>query len=307
MKQGAIMRKEFSKSMEKAALSDNKIIFLTADLGFMALENVRDSMKDRFINVGVCEQNMITLAAGLASQGLRPVCYSIAPFAVFRPAEQIRLDVGLHNMDVKIVGNGGGYGYGIMGATHHAIEDIAMMSSFQNMKCYVPFCNEDTAGAVDAMMKRTGPAYLRLGFGLKPEKVYIPNFAAVRKLCSGVNITIATMGPVALDALNAMKIADVSNDIFVFSEIPLMELTEEFMQSVIKNKKLLIIEEHVSRGGLGEMLALMLMKNNIRCKVVHKHALGYPDDLYGSQAYHKTVCGLDDSSLAKTIMEFAHE
>jgi len=301
------MRKEFALSMEKAAAADSSIVFITGDLGFMALENVRDSMKDRFINAGVSEQNMISLAAGLASQGLKPVCYSIAPFAVFRPAEQIRLDVGLHNMDVKIVGNGGGYGYGIMGATHHAIEDIAVISSFQNMKCYIPFCNEDVEGTVDAMMKRTGPAYLRLGFGLKPEKLCIPDFAPIRKLCAGVNITIAAMGPVVLDALHAMEITEVNNDLFIFSEIPVMELTEEFMQSVIKNKKLLIIEEHVSRGGLGEMLALMLMKNSIKCEVRHKYALGYPGGLYGSQAYHRGLCGLDAKSLAKTIKEFANE
>lgn len=301
------MRKEFSSGIEKAALADSKIVFITGDLGFMALENVRDAIKGRFINAGVSEQNMISFAAGLASQGLKPVCYSIAPFAVFRPAEQIRLDVGLHNMNVKIVGNGGGYGYGIMGATHHAIEDIAVMSSFQNMKCYVPFCNEDVAGSLDAMLKRKGPAYLRLGYGSKPGPLDIPGFSPVRKLCAGVDLTIAVMGPVALDVLQAMGKTDVNNDLFVFSEIPAAELTEEFMQSVIKNRKLLIVEEHVSRGGLGEMLALMLMKNNIRCGLRHVHALGYPDGLYGSQAYHKSACGLDAESLAKTIKEFTDE
>lgn len=300
------MRKEFSQQIEKSALADDKIVFITGDLGFMALENVRSSIKERFINAGVSEQNMITFAAGLASQGLRPICYSIAPFAVFRPAEQIRLDIGLHNMDVKIVGNGGGYGYGIMGATHHAIEDLAVMSSFQNMKCYVPFCNEDVSGAVLAMMKRTGPAYLRLGFGVKPETMAIPFFAPIRKMCSGVNITIAALGPVALEAMNAMKETDVNTDLFIISELPLVKLTEDFMQSVIKNKKLLIVEEHVSRGGVGEMLALMLMKNNIRCKIIHKHAVGYPEGLYGSQDYHRTACGLDANSLAKTIKEFAN-
>jgi transketolase len=298
-----VMRKEFSLSMEKIAAADKKVIFITGDLGFMALENIQAALKDRFINAGVSEQNMISFAAALASQGLKPVCYSIAPFAVFRPAEQIRLDVGLHNMDVKIVGNGGGYGYGIMGATHHAIEDIAVLSSFQNMLCYVPFCNEDVPGAVDAMMKRTGPAYLRLGFGIKPQNAALPDFAATRKICSGENLTIAAMGPVALGALDAMKSNGVVNDLFVFSEIPILELTEEFLQSINKNKKLLIVEEHVSRGGLGEMLALMLLKNGIKCRVVHKHALGYPDGLYGSQAYHKAVCGLDSAALAKAMKE----
>ncbi len=119
------MRKEFSAVVEKIAARDRKVIFLTGDLGFMALENVQRAIGKRFINAGVSEQNMVSMAAALALEGLTPICYSIAPFLVFRPAEQIRLDVCLHDMDVKLVGNGGGYGYGIMGATHHAIEDIA--------------------------------------------------------------------------------------------------------------------------------------------------------------------------------------
>src|SRR3989338_2757600 len=92
------MRKEFSKTIEKIASDDQKIIFLTGDLGFMALENVRSAIQNRFVNAGVSEQNMVSMAAGLASQGLTPICYSIAPFAVFRPAEQIPVDVCLHDM-----------------------------------------------------------------------------------------------------------------------------------------------------------------------------------------------------------------
>ena len=112
------MRKEFSKTIERIASENKKVLFLTGDLGFMALENVQNSIKNRFINTGVSEQNMMTMAAGMASEGLIPVCYSIAPFAVFRPAEQIRLDIALHNMNVKIVGNGGGYGYGRYSPRH---------------------------------------------------------------------------------------------------------------------------------------------------------------------------------------------
>src|SRR3989344_5344239 len=173
-----LMRKEFSKTIEKIATENKKVIFLTGDLGFMALENVRSAIKDRFINTGVSEQNMISMAAGLASQGLTPICYSIAPFAVFRPAEQIRLDIALHNMNVKIVGNGGGYGYGIMGSTHHAIEDIAHLSSLQNMKCFIPFCNEDVEQTVQAMMTNIGPSYLRLGYGQKPTYLSLPALSA---------------------------------------------------------------------------------------------------------------------------------
>jgi transketolase len=300
------MRKEFAASMQKAG-ADPRVIFITGDLGFMALENVREALGKRFINAGVSEQNMVSLAAGLASKGLTVVCYSIAPFAVFRPAEQVRLDVGLHNMDVKIVGNGGGYGYGIMGATHHAIEDIAVMSSFQNMRCYVPFCNEDVDGAVKEMMKRKGPAYLRLGYGGRPQDIGMPAFMPVRKLLEGSRVTVIGMGPVVLNAIQAARAAGAGiADIFAVSEMPLYELPVEFTESIRKTGKVLVVEEHVSRGGLGENLALLLI-NGAGCRLVHKCALGYPDGTYGSQAYHQRMCGLDPDSLLKDIKEMADE
>ena len=163
------MRKEFSSWIENFGRNESRFIFLTGDLGFAALENVQAALQERFVNMGVCEQNMISVAAGLAQQGLIPLCYSIAPFAVFRPYEQIRVDLALHQMNVKIVGNGGGYGYGIMGGTHHALEDIAVLSALQPFACFIPLCNSDVDGACAALFRYVGPSYLRLGFGVWPE------------------------------------------------------------------------------------------------------------------------------------------
>ncbi len=309
MNQELEMRKEFSASIEKIAASDEKVIFLTGDLGFMALENVQEAMGARFINAGVSEQNLVSLAAGLASQGYTILCYSIAPFVVFRPAEQIRIDVCLHNMNVKIIGNGGGYGYGIMGATHHAIEDIAVLSSFQNMKCYIPFCNEDVDGLVNIMMQRKGPSYLRLGFGIKPERLELPAYSGVRKLSSGNKITVVGMGPAILNVFKAIEtgLDAESVDLFVVSEMPLLELPESLLSSVEKTGKVLVVEEHVSRGGLGENLSLLLLEKSAGCKLVHRFACGYPDGLYGSQSYHQEMSGLDPEAILKTMKELSNE
>src|SRR5436305_12930222 len=103
-----------------AASADPRFVFLTGDLGFKALEPLRAMMGKRFINAGVAEQNMISVAAGLARAGMRPWAYSIAPFIYARPFEQTRNDVCLHKLPVVLIGNGGGYGYGVMGATHPA-------------------------------------------------------------------------------------------------------------------------------------------------------------------------------------------
>lgn len=245
------MRNEFCSAIEKIATENEKVIFLTGDLGFMALEEIRDAIGERFINAGVSEQNMITMAAGLASEGYTVICYSIAPFVAFRPAEQIRLDVCLHNMDVKIVGNGGGYGYGIMGSTHHAIEDIAVLSCFQNMKCYIPFCAEEVREITQRMMNRKGPSYIRLEKGSKPENLMLPKYKHTQKILNGEDITIVSMGTTALNALAALKSFDKKiADLFVVSEMPLVDLTEELAKSIKKTGKLIVLEEHVSRGGI---------------------------------------------------------
>lgn len=300
------MRKEFSDSIKNIAVADEKVIFLTGDLGFLALENVREAIGKRFINAGVSEQNMISVAAALASEGLLPVCYSIAPFIVFRATEQIRIDVCLHNLNVKLVGNGGGYGYGIMGATHHAIEDIAVMSSFQNMKCFIPFCNEDVESTIKAMFSYKGPSYLRLGSGVKPNNLSIPPFQTIRNILNGSDITIIGMGSVVINVINAIFANAISADLFVVSELPIIDVSEELKQSITKTGKLLVLEEHVQRGGLGEHLTQKLFSSQITCSFKHLFAVGYPNELLGNQSYHLSQCGLDAESLIITIKKMLH-
>jgi len=289
------MRKQFFSTIEQLAKSDNKIVFLTGDVGFMACESLQKAIGDRFINCGVAEANMMSMAAGMASQGLKPVVYSIAPFVTARCLEQIKVDVCLHNMNVKIVGNGGGYGYGIMGATHHSIEDIAIMSCLQNMKCYIPCNNNDISFVTNWMMYQSGPAYLRLGYG--EDTCMWREYYPIRKLSAGNKATIIGIGPVVLNAIG------LDCDVFAINEVP-FALDNEVIASIVKTEKLIVIEEHVKRGGIGEMIAHELMilanaKDNILFK--HLYAKGYPNGLYGSQAYHQQINGLDKKSIEEAV------
>lgn len=299
------MRKEFSQWAEQFGRREPRFIFLTGDLGFGALENVQATLGPRFVNMGVCEQNMVSVSAGLAQQGLLPLCYSIAPFAVFRPYEQIRLDVAIHKLPVKIVGNGGGYGYGIMGASHHALEDLAVLSCLPNFACVVPLCNSDVPGACEALFQHQGPGYLRLGLGVWPESLgSLPEFQPVRQLVrarsASPKLTVVGIGPVLLNTLP--WIAENScTDVFAVSQLPLPALDDALRQSVVASGQLLVIEEHVARGGLGEHLASLLAREGVYFKMRHRHAAGYPDGRYGSQSYHQKQSGLDPASLQDTV------
>jgi transketolase len=299
------VRKEFSQWIEQFGRREPRFIFLTGDLGFGALENVQAALGARFVNMGVCEQNMVSVSAGLAQQGLLPICYSIAPFAVFRPYEQIRLDIALHKLPVKIIGNGGGYGYGIMGASHHALEDLAVLSCLPNFACVVPLCNSDVPGACEALFQHQGPAYLRLGYGVWPESAgALPHFQPVRRLAAArqdsPQLTVAGIGPVLLNVLPWIT-ENGQADVFAFSQLPSLALTPAFTQSIAASKQLLVIEEHAARGGLGEYLATALAREGIFFRLHHRHACGYPEGRYGSQTYHQKQSGLDSASLQATV------
>jgi transketolase len=297
------MRREFSDWATAYARTDSKFLFLTGDLGFMALEALREEMGARFINAGVSEQNLVAVAASLAKEGLHPLCYSIAPFLVFRPYEQIRLDVALHSLPVRFVGNGGGYGYGIMGASHHALQDLAVLSCLPNFECVIPLCNEDVAGAADYMMQAPLKAsYLRLGAGFWPTEFGASQlFAPVRTLqkTAKPKLSVVGIGPVLLNALPVIRTRPV--DCFAVSVLPAVDLPEVFVESVVESGALWVVEEHVGRGGLGEFLCAQLARLGVRFRFHHSHACGYPDGLYGSQMYHQEASGLDTESLRKTL------
>jgi transketolase len=226
---------------------------------------------------------------------------------VFRPYEQIRLDVALHNLNVKIIGNGGGFAYGIMGASHHALEDIAVLSVLQDFACFIPFCNSDVAGACEALFAFEGPSYLRLGFGVWPKDIgEFPPFSAVRQLARSrqvkPKVTVAGMGPVLLNILPWI-LANGDVDVFVISRMPIDVLPEEFLKSVDDSHLLWVIEEHSARGGLGEHLSALLAQRGVPFRLRHSHARGYPDGLYGSQSYHQTQSHLDARSLQSIARE----
>ncbi len=298
------MRREFAQWVETVGAADPALLFLTGDLGFDALEKVQAKLGPRFLNAGVSEQNMISMAAGLAQQGLSPLCYSIAPFAVFRAYEQIRIDLALHNLNVKIVGNGGGYGYGIMGATHHALEDLAVLSVLPNFRCVVPVCNSDVPGACASLVAEKGPAYLRLGFGHWPAAAApLGPFQPLRQVAGArgrpSRLTVVGLGPVLLNLLPlSAEFPDM--DVFAAAQIPLDDLAP-ILASLRQSRKLLVVEEHAARGGLGEYLAAAVARTGTPFRFTHHHAAGYPGGLYGSQSYHQKASGLDTPSLKGSI------
>ena len=280
-------------------------VFLTGDLGFNALEPLRAAMPHRFINAGVAEQNMICVAAGLAKTGLRPWVYSIAPFVYARPFEQIRNNIALTGLPVTLVGNGGGYGYGVMGSTHHALEDYGVLLTLANMHVFIPAFDSDLATVINTQMARIHPSYLRLGLAEQPEDFQPPAYAPWRHLVEGDSATLLAAGPLVGGIVREVRKMPRAErpSVWLVSELPFGQVPSEFLNDVQRSGHLFVVEEHVKNGGLGQIISHHLMSISVAVRrFTHYYAQGYVSGLYGSQAYHRRESQLDPASVLAALV-----
>ncbi len=286
--------------------------FLTGDLGFMALEPLEKALGKRFINAGVSEQNMVSVAAGMARAGAKSWVYSIAPFCYARPFEQIRNDICLNQLPVRLVGNGGGYAYGSMGATHHALEDYGVMLTLAGMRAYIPAFDADVEPVVRAMDERAEPAYLRLGRSELEDESALPPYEHWRRLQDGKAGVIVVVGPIAGGLWRATRELPSFRrpSLWVVSELTgdssALTPPAALLDAIANAPALGVVEEHVAQGGFGQQFLhhLGLLGRPIP-GLVHAHAHGYPSGRYGSQSWHRHECGLDVSTILLRVAERA--
>ena len=301
------MRKQFCEALVCRSRQPN-VVFLTGDLGFMALEPLQAALGERFINAGVAEQNMISVAAALARQGFEAWTYSIAPFSYGRPFEQIRNDVAMHNLPVRIVGNGGGYSYGVMGPTHHAIEDYGTLLALPNIRAFVPVFDEDVHDVVTALAATAGPTYLRLGRGEPPQGFEVPPYRAWRQLVAGCGIVVVAVGPIAstyVEPFAAIPEA-VRPKLWAVGELPIRhdEVPNDLLKQIERSPGLCVAEEHVRHGGFASDLLLFLAEVGIATpRFAHHFAIAHTYKTYGSQKFLRKLSRLDPASLLETIHE----
>lgn len=261
------MKGPFIKTLTKLAEKDKNIYLLTGDLGFAVLEDFANKFPKRFINCGVAEQNMIGVAAGLAMEGKKPYVYSIIPFLTMRCLEQIRNDICYQRLNVKLVGIGGGFSYDSLGATHYAIEDIAILRALPNMTVLSP---ADPIEAEELILKSyqlEKPTYIRLIRGGEKEiyksrpQLEIGKPSVLKDGNDGILIATGIQVDVCLDVVERLKESGYG---FKLINLHTLKPIDRglLLREVKEIKNIFTLEEHNIIGGLGSAIAEILAESN---------------------------------------------
>lgn len=292
------------------AQSNDRMMLLVADLGFNVVNQFSEAFPNRFFNVGIAEQNLTAVSAGLALEGNMVFTYSIGNFPTLRCIEQIRNLVCYHNANVKILAVGGGFAYGSLGMTHHATEDIAMMRSLPNMRVYVPADAIEAVACFKEICKHDGPCYLRMARGREKdihddsEQLDVTKIVSVRE--SGMDVVILTAGTVLSEAV---KLSDMLIKIGIKSSVysvPAIKPIDSInIKKIARKTRLLVtIEEHNIIGGLGSAIAEVI-SDEIGSAPLKRFGL---QDVYtsqvGNQDYLREYYGLNAGTVFDYIVKY---
>ena len=302
------MRELFIESLIKKAKIDKNIILITGDLGFGVLNNFFEELPEQCINAGVAEQNMTGMSAGLALEGYNVFNYSIANFPTLRCLEQIRNDIIYHNLSVNIVAVGGGFSYGALGMSHHAIEDISIMRTFPNIRVFAPCDKVEVNAILDKMIDDPKPSYLRIDKiknDIESKEPFV--FGDLRKIRSGKKIAIIGYGSIIEEALLASEdLSKIGINCSIYSAHTIKPFNNDILLNITKNYETLIaLEEHVDTGGLGNLMSNIFIENRVIPKNLIKLNL---QDRYspiiGSREFLRDYYKLNSASIVSVVKKY---
>lgn len=300
------MRGAFIQTLTEIAQKDPRIVLLTGDLGYMAIEPFSQKFPDRFFNVGVAEQNMIGIATGLAEAGYIPFVYSIANFAVLRPYEFIRNGPIAHKLPVRIIGIGGGVEYGHNGISHYGLEDVGVLLIQPDISIIAPADPPQARRALLETWDLGGPVYYRLG---KDEKTIIEHLngtfqlGKVQVLGEGKDVALVCLGAITKEAVAAQKILmnrNIHSSVIVLASV--RPLDKSNLAGLLSEFPLVLsVESHYITGGIGSLLSELIVDFSLQCKLVRCGVDKTPSAVTGSQSYMEKIYKLSSQSLADTV------
>ncbi|HTW52978.1 MAG TPA: transketolase C-terminal domain-containing protein [Stellaceae bacterium] len=268
------MRNMFAEALYKEATRNPDIYVVVADISPVGnMAKFTSEYPDRFINVGVAEQSMIGICAGLALKGCQPFAYTIATFSLYRPFEMVRDDLCYQNLPVTVVGMGAGVIYSDHGGTHHTMEDIAVAGAIPNMQIIAPCDPAEVAEATKwCARQKNGPVYLRLGKAGEPDLTAQAEpwaFGKLRRLRRGSDVAILTYGVIAgMAGQLADKFTAAGKSVSLYSCHTVKPLDRQGIVDALKSHEhVIVIEEHVPQGGLASQTKQLAWDSQARCRL----------------------------------------
>lgn len=302
------MRDAFIRTLLSLAQADRRIVLLTGDLGFGVLNEFREKCPEQLINVGVAEQNLAGVGAGMALSGHVVFTYSIGNFPTLRCLEQVRNDICYHGANVKIVTVGGGLAYGALGYTHHAVEDLAVMRALPGLAVVAPGDPVEVERLVPQIAAYPGPVYLRLGRAGE-ERLHSENaaveFGHPTTARTGDDVLLLTVGgmlPVALAAAELLVSEGVESEVVSVHTLSPLD-GDEVARLVGRFPLVVTCEEHTVTGGLGGAIAEVVAERGLG-PVVRRFGLpagGFPVGI-GSQEFMRAENGIDATALRSLVL-----
>ncbi len=302
------IRDAFFDEVYRIAAEDSSVMFLTADMGAFSLNRFKQDLSAQYINVGVAEQNLVSVAAGLALSGKNVFIYTIAPFVTQRCYEQIKIDLCCMRLPVTIIGVGAGITYSSDGPTHHAIQDMALMRALPEMTILNPAEPVSAAASARIAYESRTPVYVRIDKGKLPalykdDEDFFNGLALLKK---GRDLIIITTGVMVHSAFRvADKLAEHSIDAGIIDLYRIKPVNEELLLELIdQSNRIVTLEEHSIVGGIGSAVSELLVD---RGKALPLKRIGIPDKNsvgYGDRGWMHAFYGLDVDNITRTILDW---
>lgn len=301
------MRSAFVNELENVMVDKNTYL-LTGDLGFSVFEKIKEKFPSQYLNMGIAEQNMLGVAAGMSLTGKRVFVYSIIPFILYRSFEQLRNDICYQNLPVRVTGVGAGFSYSDAGFTHHSIEDYGILRSLPNLTILSPSDPLEVSQQMKQLQEIKGPSYMRLSRNGEPvlhDKHKSLRIGKALKVAEGDTILFVVTGSILGKAIKLVKLLEedgYSAEILDYHTIKPFD-NKTLLQELTGKELIVILEEHLAATGLYSIVAQLLVSNDISIKTLHFGITEPLIELSGSRDYMLSKYGLDEHLMHRKIKE----
>lgn len=293
------MRNQILTSLHSKMKYDDTLFFLTADMGIGLVDPFIRDFPDRYLNVGIAEQSLIGVSAGLAHLGFRPFAYTISNFAVHRCFEQLRNDVALHHLPITVLGTSCGYDNAPLGPTHHVIDDWGVISCIPGIDVYCPLSVPHASILVDSILRESRPTYVRIPKGEPKHNFELGDIVHIQG--DTTDIALIAYGSTVENCLAAQKLHTALSLIFLNRLVPLPPGLDTL---ITQYRRVIVVEDHFSGSGLFSAIAKIIVSQSIKTKIESLAPQTYSFTVGQKPEYFHDLLGISTTAILTRVNQY---